>query len=393
MNRYIVSFLLLSLSMAASAEDISSIMSRIMDSNVTLKKYRAQTDATKADNNVGLTLADPEVGFNYLWGSPNDVGQRKDITVTQHFDYATVFGLKRRGAKSRNELAEVEYEQAKMLLQREALMTLTDIAAANEKVKEQEARIANAEMISAMMKKKMDAGDANKIEMNKILLDLAKYKAEHSEAVMERDALLSDVIFMQMMDDDVKTCLCALTIDEVKEYASTLGCTTMLQIEQEKAQKEESAADADLRLARSASLPELTAGYMSELTHDEKFRGVTLGISIPLWSNRGNVAKAKQQKISLIAEREEAIANIQAQRNAAVTRLKHLSQFVDEMESLLKTASSESLLLKALTEGEISIIDFVSDREAYYDIRSRLLDAKSEQVKLLLEIKMLSPAM
>lgn len=373
--------------------NVSPIIQKIMESNVTLKKYRAQTDAVIAGNNTGLTLADPEVEFNYLWGSPQDVGQRKDISVTQRFDYATVFGVKRKEARSKNELAEVEYEQARMLLQQETVMLLADIASANETIKEHKSRLATAEKIAEMLKKKMNAGEANKIELNKALLDLAEHKADLAQEEMERDELMGNVLLLQAMSEEMKMQLCSISMEDLKEYVSALGNTTFWQLEQEKAQKEENVAAAELQSARSAGLPELTAGYMSELTREEKFRGITLGLSIPLWGNRGNIAKAKQQKIALQAEREETIANLTAQRNAIVARLRNLSQLIDTMEASLKASSSEALMQKALAEGEISIVDYISDRESYYDLKSRIIEARTEHVKKLAELNMLSPAM
>lgn len=389
MKKILFSLLYIMLPFALHAEDISAVIQKIMENNVTLRKYRAQTDAAKAGNNVGLTLADPEVEFNYLWGSPNDVGQRKDISVTQHFDYATLFGLKRREAHSRDELAEIEYEQARILLQQEALLTIADIATANETIAEHESRLAIAEKNASLLKRKMDAGDANKIEYNKALLDLASHKADLSEAVMERDALLCNVIFHQSMNDEMKVRLCSVSLDDIKEYVSTPGTSTLWQIEEEKAQREERVADAELRTVRSASLPELTAGYMSELTREEKFRGITVGLSVPLWSNRGNVAKVRQQKVALLAERDETIANMQSRRSAILSRVDHLSRLIESIQLSLKASSSDSLLRKALAEGEISITEYLSDRESYYDLRSRLIATKGEHAKCLIELGVL----
>lgn len=383
--------LLLLFPLSIFAEDLSPIIQKMMESNVTLKKYRAQTDATKAGNHTGMTLTDPEVEFNYLWGSPKDVGQRKDISVTQHFDYATVFGLKRKEARSKDELAEIQYEQARMLCQQEAITALANIAAANETLLEHRSRIATAEQIANMLRKKMNAGEANKLELNKAVLDLATHKTDAAETEMERDEILSNVIFMAL-DSETKNRLLSITMDDIKEYLTAMNTPTLMQLEQEKAQKEENVAEAELRSARSASLPELTAGYMSELTREEKFRGVTIGLSIPLWSNRGNVTRAKSQIAALKAEREETIASITAQRNALNSRIGQLSRMIESLESSLKVSSSESLMRKALIEGEISMMEYIIDRETYYELQSRLIEAKREQLTKIAELKMLSPA-
>lgn len=80
-------------------ENISSILKDIEENNTTLKALRLETESVILENKTNLTLADPEIGFNYLWGSPSLVGQRKDFSVTQSFDFTTLLGYKGSVAK------------------------------------------------------------------------------------------------------------------------------------------------------------------------------------------------------------------------------------------------------------------------------------------------------
>ena len=47
-----------------------------------------------------------------------------------------------------------------------------------------------------------------------------------------------------------------------------------------------------VKLSKSESLPKISAGYMSESVLSESFRGVTMGISLPLWENRNRTSAA-----------------------------------------------------------------------------------------------------
>lgn len=76
-------------------------MQQIERNNTTLEALRKQTEADKLQNKTGITLPDPEVSFDYLWGDPSSIGNRKDFGVTQSFDIATIAGSRRRVAMRR----------------------------------------------------------------------------------------------------------------------------------------------------------------------------------------------------------------------------------------------------------------------------------------------------
>ena len=81
------------------SELIASALNEIVENNTTLKALKLETEAVMLENKTNLTLADPEFGFNYLWGSPSSIGKRKDFTATQSFDFTTLLGYKKGVAK------------------------------------------------------------------------------------------------------------------------------------------------------------------------------------------------------------------------------------------------------------------------------------------------------
>lgn len=384
-KKTIISLFLLIISTCSYAGDIGSIIERVVQENPTLKKYRAQTDAIKAGNHIGLTLPDPEVEFNYLWGSPNDVGQRKDISITQHFDYATLFGVKRKEAKAKDELAEIQYAQATLLMHQEVLKKVAEIAFYNELMREYDRRIETAEKLADRYKAKMNAGEANKIEVNKILLNLATIRSEAAETEMERTMVMKSSIFQNVISETQERELLDISMNEIEKYTQSCRLTSLIQMERDKADKGTIASMAEIRSAKAKGLPELTAGYMAELTRQEKFRGLTFGLSIPLWSNRKNVNHAKSQLEALKAENEESMTELLSQRNALIAKMQQLNAFKESLSKNISSTSNESLLSKALNEGEISMLEYLSDRESYYELKLKLINVQKEYVMTLID--------
>ena len=69
--------------LAASAQDIyKNVLQSVEEGSTTLRALHEQALARKAENHTGLTPADPEVEFGYLWAHPSAGGNRKDVAFS-----------------------------------------------------------------------------------------------------------------------------------------------------------------------------------------------------------------------------------------------------------------------------------------------------------------------
>ncbi|MDY4059687.1 MAG: transporter, partial [Alloprevotella sp.] len=96
-------FLILSIffsSLPLSAQTgIDAVMDSVFTHNTTLKALRAELAADNAASRADLSLDDATMDFGYLWGGPRSLGERKDFSVSQTFDVATLTGAKRSWAR------------------------------------------------------------------------------------------------------------------------------------------------------------------------------------------------------------------------------------------------------------------------------------------------------
>ena len=99
--------LLMSLSVAKAQE--AEILSQVEKNNTELQALRKRIDSEKYGYKAERALEAPEVGFDYLWGSPADIGNRKDISVTQSFDIAALSGIRRKVSESKSGLSDLSY--------------------------------------------------------------------------------------------------------------------------------------------------------------------------------------------------------------------------------------------------------------------------------------------
>ena len=168
---------------------IGQVLADIESNNTTLKALRAEAEAQKLDNRTGMTLADPEVEFAYLWGSPAVMGNRKDFSASQQFDFATLSGKKRALASQRDVLVDLQLKAGWLAIITEARMRCVDMVYYNALAAEMQTRLDAARVVADAQKKRLDSGDGNQIEYNNVLMSLAAAEAEMARVSTERQAV------------------------------------------------------------------------------------------------------------------------------------------------------------------------------------------------------------
>lgn len=379
-KRFLFLYIFCVLPLALFAQvSVDEILLLVEQNNTTLKAASDKTEAAKQEVMMETSLEDPEIGFDYLWGKPGMIGKRKDINVNQTFDLATVFGYRKRLAKSQKELLELELQQKQLETRLEAMDLLVQITYYNQALAIYEERLQQEKQLAASYEKRLAAGDANKLEANRARLSLVEIESETEKVKMERDLLM-----LQLQT------LCGGTeimYNNTDYNAINIASGMSLKALQEaQNSQQERVAENDLKTARAQSMPSITAGYMAELTDDEKWNGVTIGVSIPLWSNRHNMKRAR---LSLQSARSEAAdASYKLEQFAASQRLRteRYHDIAQKMQQKLANASSTTLLRKALEEGEISLVEYTIESSDLFDLRVKTLEAERDfqQAKLLL---------
>ena len=138
--------------------EMETVLREIESNNTTLHALREQTEARKLNNLTGIYLPNPEVEFNYLWGSPSRIGNRNDINVTQSFDFPTAYGYRSKIAKLENSNIELMYKSERISLLMRARQVCASLVYYNALFKEYSGRLLNAERIAETWQIRFDKG-------------------------------------------------------------------------------------------------------------------------------------------------------------------------------------------------------------------------------------------
>lgn len=387
MRTIIISILAILASTSLFAQNnMSSVLSSIEENNTTLKALRESAEADKLENKTGLTLSNPEVGFNYLWGNPDNIGNRTDFSITQTFDIPTITGMKSRVANEKNNLIEWQYKADRMNILLEAKQYCIELTYYNALKKELDLRLQHAETIADGYKQRMDRGDANILEYNKVRLNLSTIQGEMSKIDVERNVLIEQLKRLnggnEIRLDDYQFGNVELPLNFDDWYVQAEQNNPVLAY----VKQEIEVSKRQVSLSKAMGLPTFSAGYMSEKVVGQRYQGISVGVSIPLWENKNRVRQAKAAVRAAESREADNKQQFYGQLQILYSRTFGLKATAENYRKSMETANSTDLLKKALDAGEISLLEYILEIGLYYDTVNQALEAERDYQKAYAEL-------
>jgi outer membrane protein TolC len=358
----------------------------VEQNNTTLKALKEDVEAQKLENKTGIYLANPEAEFNYLWGQPNNIGNRNDISVRQTFDFATVTGMKRKISDKRNDLLELQYKSERINILLQARQYSLDLIYYNALKQELDLRLEHAGTLVEVYKNRLKAGDANILELNKVQLNMAVVQGEISSMEVERKTVLAELkrlnggIALQINDFEYPE---TVLPDDFDEWFAQAGEKNPLL---EYVKQEVELAQSQVSLNKAMSLPSISAGYMREKVVGEAYQGISLGISIPLWENKNRVKQAKAAVKANEAKQIDSKLQFYEYLKNLYERTKGLKTTSEGYKQSLSSLNNTGLLKKALDAGEISLPEYITEISLYYNMVNSKLESEREYQKTFAEL-------
>ena len=387
MRKIIFSLLLMLSAVSLTAQqNIDTLLSEIETNSSTLSALRQQIEAQKIGNKTDIYLPNPEVEYTYLWGKPSVLGNETDISVIQSFDFPTAYLHRSKIAGLENQHLELQYKSERINLLLQAKQLLIQLAYYNALAQEYDTRLTNARRIATSYQSRFDKGDTNILERNKSQVNLTTVENELNNINIERQALLTQLkalnggLDLSFNETTILSAPLPLAFDEwfaVAEAQSPAMQYLSKQIDIDKEQ---------IKLNRSLSMPKFSAGYASEKIVGEHFRGVSVGVSIPLWENKNKVKHAKAQLRSAEAVLQDGKIQFYNHLQQLYAKSQGLQHNAAKYHQTLKSHNNESLLKKSLDLGEISLLTYLLEAEYYYDTVNKALEAERDYQLTLSEL-------
>lgn len=379
MRKIYIILLLSALAVSAKAQSgISRILESIEANNKTLQAEKQMTEAQKLEANTGRYLANPTVELNQLWADRSAGGNSNELAVVQSFDFPTVYSNKNKLAKLRSANYDHQYAATRQQILLSAQQACLEIIYLKKQKAILDTRLKNAGRLAELYRQRLESGDANQLEMNKIQLE--KINAQNASRLNEA-ALKAQWEKLQNLNGGQPVEFTDLN------YGANPVLPGYEQLESEYLAADPTlksltgaseAANREIKLSRAQTLPKFDLGYRRNGGSEEKMNGFRVGMSIPLWENKNTVKTAKAQAEYAAASIDDNTQTLKSGLRELYIQAQALQSSSEEYARTLAVQRSEELLTKALEAGQISMIDYFVEITLLYDSIENYLGVEKE---------------
>ena len=389
MNKQILilgaTFLTLAGGMRAQTASIDDVLRRIESNNKELRANSQLIASQKLENKTDNNLPDPTFSYAHMWDKGDET--ISEMVVSQSFDFPTLYAT--RGKVNRLKTGALDAQSTafrqQMLLKAKELCL--DIILLQQQQQILNERLKQAEELSVYYKKRLETGDANILETNKVNLELLNIRTETRTSRTALDNKWLELIALNgNLPLEVSTIsempLLPLPADYEQLRAEVVAADpALLSLHNESA-----AARKQISASKQGWLPKLELGYRRNTESGTPFNGVVVGFSVPLFENRNKVKIAKAQSMNLDFQRENAIVQAESVLTQLYREAQSLEASMQEYKEAFRSQQDLALLKQALTGGQISVIEYFVEVSVIYQSKQNLLTLENQYQKVMAQI-------
>jgi len=363
----------------AKAQNLDSVLSLVRANNKTLKVHQSETDASKMAFRTGLNPENPTAEYEVLFGTPKDAGNQKDFALTQRFDFPTSYGYRKQAAGEKSRQADFIAKAKGQELLLSVKLDWLQWVYLNQLMDSYKQRVQSVEKLHAAYEKKMAAGEGNILDFNKLKILLLETRTGLKRSEQQREQLKQKFVNytggteLEVTAKDYAP-LPAIPSFKILDSLIEAG-DPLLKIYEVQL----TIAAKETALNKSLTLPALEAGYHSQSILGQKYQGIHLGVSIPLWERKNTVRQKKLEQLSAQDRMADHRLEHRQENRGYYQQYEEATYLLTEYKALLDQLKSEQLLDKALQFGEISVIQYYNEILSLYKTRDAYLEYRLQQ--------------
>ena len=384
-----------------SSEAINVILQQIETNNKELQANFQTVAAQKLDNRSSNNLGNPTLSYAHLWDSKNSDKTVGEMVVAQSFDFPTLYVTRGKMNRFKADALDAQAVALRQQILLQAQELCIDIILLHQQQQLLDQRLQNAEELAALYQQRLETGDANILETNKINLELLNVRTEARSLRTTLHNKMQELIALN--GNQALNPGRSLREGQVPQ-PQALGLTDYpdmpLPADFGPLCDELIAGDANIRAAMSQNeaarrqvsvskqgwLPSLEVGYRRNTESGHPLNGMVVGMSFPLFENRGKVKQAKAEALSSNYQLENAKLTASSKLWQLYDEARNLQTSMQEYEAAFERQQDLKLLKQALTGGEISMIEYFVEVSVVYQSHNNLLMLKNQYQKAMARI-------
>jgi len=384
-KNYIAFVVLFMISLNVFAQSFSDVLNTIEENNLDLQAGKKYVESKTMEYKAGNLPDGPEVSYGYFPENSTVMGTKQVFEISQSFQMPCYYRNISAYSKFMISAEELNYQVLRKGILAKAKSLLIDYVFLMKKSAIADKRLKFASNFYNASLVRLEVGDINALEVNKAKLHLMKVQKEENEirseliTVKENLKQLNGGIELNI-DIDIYPQEGIVSIDSVLFEKMESDPELLL------SQKQLEASQKQLKVTKNMQLPSFSLGYGTETVADEQFKGVLVGVSIPLWSSKRTIQKAKLETEYRDLNKVSITESKLAETKILYNQVSSLKESLESYETVLSTVNNEELLKQSMESGEISIIDFFTEMFYYYEIYDDYLSLEKEYYQILNEL-------
>ena len=377
--------LALCLPIGMQAQNINQVLQSIEQNNKELQSQTQLLKAQKMENRTANNLPDPTVTYSSFYQNGAGKGHGTEFVASQGFDFPTQYIARNRQADLANEAIDKQQQAVRRDILLKAKLLCLDMILLNQEKTLMDIRKKNADDLETLYAKRLEAGDANILEVNKIkmermnvLTEVAQNNAAYRTALQSLLAMNGNMP-LEFAEEQYPH------VEAINDYSTMRDEVIASDLDLQALSYATRAAEKQVSVDKQNWLPKLEAGFRRNTDSEMSMNGFVVGGSIPLFSNRKKVQIAKAQALSAQLLQEDAQLQIENNLMALFNEMQQLKEAMDTYDVPLLYKSLD-LLKQALKEGQISLIEYFVEAETVYKNLQARMQLENQYQKVMANI-------
>lgn len=371
--------------MVMQAQSIDQVLQSIEQNNKELQSQVQLSKAQQMENRTANNLPDPTLSYSSFYKNGEGPGHGTEFVVSQGFDFPTQYITRKRQADLQNEAVEKQQQAIRRDILLQAKNLCLDLILLNQEKALMEIRKKNADELADLYNTRLEAGDANILEVNKIKMERMNVQTEVAQNNAAHRAALQSLL---TMNGNLPLEFAETNYPQVKEindYNVLRDIVVPSDFDLLAAAAQTRAAEKQVSVNKQNWLPKLQAGFRRNTDSNQSMNGFVVGGSIPLFSNRKKVQIAKAQALSAQLMQENAKLSVENELMALFNEMQQLKEAMNTYDVSLMYHSLD-LLKQALKEGQLSLIEYFVEAETVYRNLQARMQLENQYQKVMADI-------
>lgn len=323
---------------------------------------------------------DPEVEGSYLI-APKGETNRWGVELSYGMEWPGVYGARREVAEAQRQANAAE---ASAVAYEKRLEILTEIGTylyADRRLEIMRRMAESTDSLMHIAERSLRGGQMSRIDLSKLQLERGRVNTQIAN--IEGEKRESEGRLQTLNGGHDCTSLLA-TID--RTFVMTPLHSLELYLEEAlerpqvtQAMAELHAAQHGVQVAKGEGLPGFSIGYAHEFEDGMHFNGANLGITLPLFSNRGKVKAAKAAEAAAEFRKSTAVEQAESDIRAMYDEVLALDESLKVPTEVFRDTDYSTLLFKAYKGGEISLVDYLQERAWFQEAHLDFLELQYQR--------------